>query len=294
MDTGRANNTVIEFSGMRFDAFVEGPEGGELVLMLHGFPRFADAWLPLMHAVAAAGFRVGAVNQRGYSPGARPEDVGEYAIEKLVSDVAGFADALGGGRFHLVGHDWGGFVAWTYAAKFAERLRSLTVLSTPHPEAFAKALESDEDQQNRSQYITLFRMEDGAAEKVLLANDGAMLLRAYQGKLSERAVRNNIGKLSQPGALTAALNWYRALKLGRMIGKVKVPTLYVWGSADLALGRTAAFDTANYVDPPYRFEALEGRSHWLLEEVPEEIERMVLEHLRACSSHPTLSPKAGE
>jgi pimeloyl-ACP methyl ester carboxylesterase len=282
--------TSLEVNGMRFEAFVDGPEGGELVLMLHGFPQFADMWLPLMHEVAGAGFRAAAVTQRGYSPGARPEEVEEYRIEKLVGDVAGFADALGGGRFHLVGHDWGAFVAWTFAAQFPERVRSLTALSTPHPDAFAKALENDAGQKIRSSYIALFRAPLKAAEKLFEASEYALLRRTYQGKVPEPQVNRNVTRLAEPGALTAALNWYRALKPGQMVGKVNVPTLYVWGSEDIALGKTAAFNTGNYVDARYRFEELQGRSHWLVEEVPEEIARMVLEHLGAGSSQPSLRP----
>ena len=281
-----AQALTINANGLRFDAIAEGPADADLVLMLHGFPQFADSWLPLMHVVSAAGFRAVAVNQRGYSPDARPEELGEYAIEKLVSDVDAFANALGGRPFHLVGHDWGAFVAWIYAAKFPHRLRSLTALSTPHPDALSHARDTDADQQQRSQYITLFRMSDGAAERVLLADNGAMLRRAFQGKLSEKSVRKNVGKMSKPGALTAALNWYRALKPGRQVGKVTVPTLYVWGSDDLALGRTAALDTANYVDGPYRFEELQGKSHWLLEEVPGEVAGLVLQHLHRSAPRP--------
>ncbi len=282
MDLANATATTIDADGLRFDAFIEGPGDGELVLMLHGFPQFADSWLPLLHSVAAAGFRAAAVTQRGYSPGARFDEVGEYSLEKLVVDVQTFADAVGADRFHLVGHDWGAFVAWVYAAKFPQRLLSLTALSTPHPDAFAKALESDYDQKMRSAYIALFRAPLHAAEKLLAANNYAALRRAYQAKVPEPQVNEIVRRLSQPGALTAALNWYRALDLNQTsrIGQITVPTLYVWGSADLALGRTAALDTANYVSARYRFEALEGKSHWLLEEVPQEIERLTMEHLR--------------
>jgi pimeloyl-ACP methyl ester carboxylesterase len=283
-----AKAIAIETPAMKFEAFVEGSESGELVLMLHGFPQFANAWLPLMHSIAKAGFRAAAVNQRGYSPEARPEPFGEYSVQNLVGDIQAFADTLGAQRFHLIGHDWGAFLAWTYAAQFPGRLRSLTALGTPHPDAFWSAVETDEDQKKRSQYLTLFRMTDGAAERVLAAGDFAMLRRVYQGKLSERAVRQNIGKMRKHGALTASLNWYRALKPDQRIGRVSVPTLYVWGSVDLAAGRKAALDTANYVDATYKFVELEGRSHWLLEEEFDAIARLILEHTCGIAS---LRPK---
>ena len=279
MNLERADAITIDFNAFRFDAYVEGPTDGELVLMLHGFPQFADSWLPITHALADSGFRAAAVNQRGYSPGARPEPIGEYVLERLVGDVQSFADAFGATRFHLVGHDWGAFVGWVYAAKFPERLLSLTAVSTPHPDAFLNAIENDADQKMRSQYITLFRAPGGTAEKLLEANDYALLRRSYQGKVPDAQVQQNVTRLSQPGALTAALNWYRALKMDERVGKVKVPALYIWGSNDLALGRTAALDTAAFVEGPYRFVELAGKSHWLLEEMPEETAKLILEQV---------------
>lgn len=278
MNLESATAITINANGMQFDAFVEGPANAELILLLHGFPQFADSWLPIMHALANTGFRAAAVNQRGYSSAARPELLAEYAIEKLVQDVQTFADALHTGRFHLVGHDWGAFVAWVYGATFPERLLSLTALSTPHPDAFLNAIENDADQKMRSQYIALFRAPGGATEKLLEANEYALLRRSYQGKIPDEQIQRNVTRLSKPGALTAALNWYRALKMDERVGKVNVPTLYIWGSTDLALGRTAAFDTANFVEGPYSFVELPGKSHWLLEEVPQEIREMIHEH----------------
>ena len=112
-----------------FDARAEGPADGELVLLLHGFPQTSLSWRHQLGALAAAGYRAVAPDQRGYSPGARPADVAEYRIERLVGDVLGFADALGVERFHLVGHDWGGAVAWQVAGRHPERLRTVTSLS---------------------------------------------------------------------------------------------------------------------------------------------------------------------
>jgi pimeloyl-ACP methyl ester carboxylesterase len=260
---------------------MEGPETATVALMLHGFPQFADSWLPVMNEVASAGFRAVAVNQRGYSSGARPFDRDEYDIEKLVGDVGGFADALGAREFHILGHDWGAYVAWVYASRCPQRIRSLTSLCTPHPNALLHAMQNDADQKQRSQYISLFRMPTGAAENYFAADDYAALRRVYQGKVAEQSVDENIKRFKQDHALTAALNWYRALDIDTRFGKVKVPTLYVWASADQALGEVAALDSANYVDGRYRFEVLEARSHWVLDEVPEAVSRMIVEHLRS-------------
>lgn len=234
----------------------------------------------ILHPIADAGFRCIAVDQRGYSPEARPSNVEQYAVEYLISDVLGFADKLGAVRSHLVAHDWGGLLAWKIAAQRPDRLRSLTVLSTPHTDAFLDALETDDDQKQRSKYITLFRAPGRAAESLFQASDYARLRNVYQGKVPEQQVQENVRRLAVPGALTAALNWYRALDLKARTGVVTVPTLFVWGSHDLALGEVAAMKTTQYVTGPYHFERLDGKSHWLLEEVPELISSLLLEHLK--------------
>jgi pimeloyl-ACP methyl ester carboxylesterase len=272
---------VINVQGFRFSALVEGAADGELVLFLHGFPEFADSWRDVMHRVAEDGFYAVAVDQRGYSPECRPREVSDYAVGHLLGDIQGFADAFGRRHFHLVGHDWGAFLAWVLAAQRPDRVQSLTALSTPHPDAFLTALETDEDQKRRSQYIAFFKTAGGVAESFLQADNYQRLRSVYQGKLPESAINENIARLQQPGALTAALNWYRALNFEEPVGKIVVPTLYVWSTQDLALGETAAVNTARYVAGPYRFEKLEGRSHWLLAEVPDQVSALMLEHLRA-------------
>jgi pimeloyl-ACP methyl ester carboxylesterase len=273
--------TVIEVQGYRFSALAAGPIDGNLVLFLHGFPEFANAWLDVMGPIAAAGFRAVAVDQRGYSSDARPQEVKDYAVEHLISDVQGFVSALGRRRYHLVGHDWGALLAWELAARHPDRVLSLSALSTPHPDAFFNAIEADEDQKQRSRYIALFRMPGGVAENLFQADDYQRLRGIYQRKLSDSAISENIRRLAEPGALTSVLNWYRALNPEVRIGKISVPALYIWGSQDLALGETAAMDTASYMSGPYHFKKLEGRSHWLLEEVPDQVSELVLEHIRA-------------
>lgn len=281
MTESNFETTQISVQGFRFHALVAGPVDGELVLFLHGFPEFGDAWCDVMRPVASAGFRTVAVDQRGYSPGARPNGVGDYEIEHLISDIQGFADALGRRHFHLVGHDWGAFLAWVFAAKHPDRVQSLSALSTPHPDAFLHALETDEDQRQRSRYISFFRMPGGAAESFFQADNYQRLRAVYQGKLSEPAINRNIRRLAEPGALTAALNWYRALEIKARIGEILVPTLYIWSTQDLALGETAAVETGAYVKAPYSFEKLEGTTHWLLQEAPNQVSPLVLKHISA-------------
>lgn len=279
MDAVRTS--TLEGNGWRFDALAAGPSTGELVLLLHGFPQFADSWAPLAAALGAAGYHAVAVSQRGYSPGARPSAVADYDLPHLTADVLAFAEALGATRFHLVGHDWGAVLAWRVAATWPARVRSLAALAVPHPDAFFKAVRSDLDQMWKSKYIALFKMPGHVAERLLLADGAKLLRKVYGGKVPAERVEENVRRLREPGALTAALNWYRALGLQPSeTGRLRVPTLYVWGDQDIALGKTAALATEGYVDGPYRFERVVGGSHWLLEEEPERLEGLVLAHVK--------------
>ncbi|MEU2362332.1 alpha/beta hydrolase [Streptomyces noursei] len=266
-----------------FDALASGPADGEVVLLLHGWPEFADCWHAVLPALGAAGYRALAVDQRGYSPDARPPRIADYAVPELVADALAFADSQGAERFHVVAHDWGGMVAWALAGAHPERLPSLTVLATPHPEALNRAAAGDPEQHHRLDYVRFFRRPDGAAEASLLADDAARLRAVYGGKVPAELVESNVRRLAEPGALTAALNWYRAPEsvISVPAGRIAVPTLFLWGSEDVALGRGAAESTGEWVDGPYRFEALEGVSHWLPEEVPARVTPQILDHLAA-------------
>jgi pimeloyl-ACP methyl ester carboxylesterase len=284
-EDGMAPATSIErhtllVDGLRFDALACGPATGELVLMLHGFPQFADAWTEIMELVADAGYRALAVDQRGYSLGARPTRTQDYATNRLVADAVGFADAVGAQRFHLVGHDWGGALAWIVAAQSSNRLLTLSVLSTPHLDAFFEALRHDPEQQRMSRYIRLFRLPFHIAEVLLLSFNARLLRSKLEGEVRPRRLDDHIRRIKEPRALTAMLNWYRALDPKRRIGKVSVPTLFVWGSKDPALGEAAANATGRYVSGPYRFCRLAGASHWLMDEMPERVAAELIAHLK--------------
>lgn len=265
-----------------FDALATGPADGEFVLLLHGYPEFADCWSEELTALGAAGYRAVAVDQRGYSPGARPGEIADYVVDNLVSDALGFAESQGADRFHLVAHDWGGIVAWALAGSHSDRLKSFTVLATPHPQALHAAIQSDQDQYNRLEYVRFFRAQVGGAEQAILADGGSRLAAAYGGAVSDDLVARNVKRLSEPGALTAALSWYRAVATDDLdipAGRVSAPTLYIWGSEDRALGRVAAESTEKWVDGPYRFVELPGASHWLPEESADQVIPLLLEHL---------------
>ena len=203
-------------------------------------------------------------------------------MSELVDDVIALLDQAVIEQAHVVGHDWGGAVAWALAGNHPDRVRTLTVLSTPHPKAFRRALSSS-DQAARSQYMQFFQLE-GIAEQKLLENDGVRFndLLVASG-LDHETARGYVEFLREPEALTGALNWYRAMRhrSAANVPKITAPTLYVWSTNDVALGREAAELTARYVTGPYRFEILDGVSHWIPEEVPERAAELVLGHVRA-------------
>lgn len=270
--------------GLVFDVSVAGTPGAPLVLLLHGFAvsrHLYDAQLP---ALAAAGFLAAAPNQRGYSPDARPDPAhfASYDIELLIGDALALAAAMGYGdrRFHLVGHDWGGSLAWDIAFRFPERLASLTMLSRPHPAAFAKALVEDPEQPQRSRHHKAF--QDLGAAEVLLANDAEWIrVRHAANGVPLAATAKHLGVLATRPAMEAALAWYRARgRVYREIGPVRVPTLFIWGDADDTVGRMAAEGTAMFVEAPYRFEVLPGVGHYAPDQMPERVTAMLLDHLQ--------------
>lgn len=271
--------TEIPVGDDTFTARVCGPTDGELVLLLHGFPQTSWSWRHQLRALGAAGYRAVAPDQRGYSPGARPEEVSRYSSPALVGDVIAIADEIGGHTFHLVGHDWGAAVAWQVAGRHAQRLRTLNILSVPHPTAFSAALrDPSSDQSQRSSYFEFFRSEE-AADAFL--TDNAALLRGVYGSLQPEEIAPYVEVLSEPGAMQAALNWYRAadITLVEGLGPITMPTMFIWSTEDTALGRDGAEATADHVEGPYRFEVLDGISHWIAEEAPERTNELLLEHL---------------
>ncbi|MDQ1424091.1 MAG: hypothetical protein QOD72_1589 [Acidimicrobiaceae bacterium] len=279
-------DTIATRDGLLFDAWLEGPADGEPVVLLHGFPQSRHSWRAQVPALAAAGYRVVAPDQRGYSPGARPDpsDLTAYHIDELVRDVLDIASACGWPerRWHLVGHDWGGMVAWVTADRHAERVASLTVLSRPHPAAFQAALQqADGDQQHRSRHHRAFL--DGDTARLLL-DDGAARLRRLlrDGRVPEASIADYVSVLGTPAALEAALAWYRAVpRLAVTVGSITVPTMYVWGDRDPTVGRYAAEGTAAHVTGPYRFVELPDVGHFASDERPDRVSELLLEHLAA-------------
>jgi pimeloyl-ACP methyl ester carboxylesterase len=271
--------TSYRHDGLTFDVREAGPDDGQAVLLLHGFPQDATSWDTVAPALAAAGYRTLAPDQRGYSPGARPRGAERYRWRHLVDDTLALLDAAQVQRAHVVGHDWGGFVAWALAADRPDRVQSLSVLSTPHPAAMRRA--ALRGQALRSWYIGTFQLP-GLPERLLApgSRGWAQLMRGLPPQAKEHFTE----RMSEPDALGAALDWYRALPRELAspsvhVGRIGVPTLYVWGTRDPALGRAAALATADYVTGPYRFEAVVGAGHWLPEAAADRVVPPLLEQL---------------
>jgi pimeloyl-ACP methyl ester carboxylesterase len=267
--------------GLTFDVLDAGPSDGEPVVLLHGFPQDATAWDLVAPALHQHGLRTLAPNQRGYSPGARPGGRGAYRLRETTADVLALLDAAGLESAHIVGHDWGGFVAWGLGAWHPDRVRTLTAISVPHPGAMARAMVTS-DQALRSYYVGVFQLPL-VPERLLLAGNGTVLRRMLRsGGLSREAADRYVTRMREPGALTAALGWYRALPLsGRdRVGKVRVPTLHLWSTGDAFLGRAATEDTARFVDAPYRLEVLDDVTHWIPELAADRVAELVTAHVR--------------
>jgi len=242
-------------------------------------------WAGLMERLADEGYRCFAPDQRGYSPGARPGGVEDYEYRKLVSDIMALADALGYASFHLIGHDWGSAIGWAMLLLHPDRVCSWAAMSVPHMDAFASAIADDPDQRKRSQYMAFFMLPE-KPERSLAADDFAVL-RSLWSSIPKEQVEEYLSVFSQPGALTAALNWYRANAVllerrreGPKFGPVHHPTLLIWGNQDIAIGRVAIEQTAQYMKGPYRLVELNA-GHWLAQEEPEHVHDEILTHLRS-------------
>jgi pimeloyl-ACP methyl ester carboxylesterase len=272
--------------GLSFDTLIDGSDGAPLVLLLHGFAESFHMWRAQLDALARAGFRAAAPSQRGYSPGARPptHDTAHYTFDLLMRDAMDVAAACGAadGRFHLVGHDWGGSIAWGIADRHPERLASLTVLSRPHPNAFNRALAlPDGEQARRSRHHRWFLEPDAGAK--VLADDARWLRERHAANgVPPAATAEHLAVIGNPAGMEGALAWYRARGAIRSpLGPIRVPTLYIWGDADDTVGRVASEGTREFVAAPYRFEILPGGGHFVAEQFPARVNELLLEHVKA-------------
>jgi pimeloyl-ACP methyl ester carboxylesterase len=261
-----------------FDVRDAGPPDGPVVVLLHGFPQRNDSWNTVIDRLTAEGYRCLAPNQRGYSPGARPSRRRDYRTSELVADVGALIDASGARRVHLVGHDWGAAVAWGVAAEMPERLATVSPISVPHPAAFLKSIPTSR-QGLASWYMYFFQLPRIPEWALMRRNGGVASYFLRRTGQTPDKVERDVQTMSEPGALTAGINWYRAILMTDPRStnqKISVPTLYVWSDHDVALLPKAAHATAQYVSGEYRFEILPGVSHWIPEEQPDKLADLLL------------------
>jgi pimeloyl-ACP methyl ester carboxylesterase len=267
-----------------FTVDAAGPVDGPSALLLHGFPETRHMWRAQLEALGAAGYRAIAPDQRGYASGARPPRTEDYATDLLVADAVGIMDELGHDRFHLVGHDWGGQIAWLIATSRPERLRTLSVLSRPHPAAFVRAMREDTAQSARSGHHRAFREADAVQrmrDAGLKPLREAMINQGVPATDAEVYIR----QLLEPGAIEGAMNWYRASGLQAAdTPPVRTPTLYLWGDVDATVGRMAAELTREYVEAPYRFEVVAGAGHFVVDQEPARVSDYLLTHMATAGS----------
>jgi pimeloyl-ACP methyl ester carboxylesterase len=250
-----------------------GPASGPAVVLLHGFPQTPHCWRSVAPALAGAGLRVLLPALRGAAPGARPLDDEAYALAHTVDDLLAVLDAAELPSAYVVGHDWGGLVAWAAAAQAPDRVRGVVVLSTPHPRVLAEAVRDDPDQQARSSYVQRLAAPDAAA--ALLAEDAAGLRAVLAGC---GAVDVHVQELSVPGALHAFLGLYRALSWDELaqVGDVAVPAVFVHGDGDEVFAAATVRRTRELLHPPSRAVHVVDGGHWLPEQEPHAVVREVL------------------
>jgi pimeloyl-ACP methyl ester carboxylesterase len=263
-----------------------------LVVLLHGFP---ESWYSWRHQipVLAAHFRVAVPSLRGYGASDRPADVAAYAMPRLTGDVRGLIRALGAADAAVVGHDWGGGIAWAFAIDHPDACRKLAVCNCPHPAIFQKALLSNPRQMLRSWYMLFFQIPR-LPEWILTRNHLAAVERAFRSMVvrkdrevfSDADLRELKRAFDPPGAMTAAVNYYRAqvrdpsnMKRYSLDSRIHCPTLLVWAEDDVALGKELTVGTEKLIDAPFQLRFVPDCSHWVQQERPEAVNEALLAFL---------------
>ncbi len=279
--------TFIETNGIKLHVAMAGPKDGQPVFLLHGFPEFWYGWRKQIPALVKAGYRVIVPDQRGYNLSDKPKGVKAYRVDTLVEDILGLIDALGYQKVNLVGHDWGAMVAWAFACQYSERLQKLGILNVPHPAVMLNFLRrGDPEQLRRSWYIFAFQIP-WLPEYLLEKDDWRNTVRVLRGSgkihtFAKEDISEYKKAWSQPGAMTAMLNWYRAavrhwLKFPDDL-RVKVPTLIVWGMNDVALSHRMARLSLDYCEDG-RLVYFEDATHWVQHDEAEGVNQLLVEFL---------------
>ena len=273
---------VVDTNGVHLHVRVDGPEDGPLVLLLHGFPEGSNGWRHQVPYLAAAGYRVWAPDQRGYGASDKPERISAYGLDVLADDVTGLIDAAGRRQAAVVGHDWGGAVAWHVARRSPQRVSKLVVLNVPHPSVMRAHLRTNLAQFQRSLYILAFQLP-WLPERWLGRQDGRALVRALvatsrPGTFSPDDLAEYRRSWSAPNTIRAMLDWYRAAlrhpPARASDSRVSVPTLLVWGAQDRFLGREMAGPSIELCDDG-RLVVIESATHWVQHEEPERVNALI-------------------
>ena len=278
-DTDGESFADVKVNDLTFTCRVSGLENtGDAVILLHGFPETSRMYYDLIPVLVSEGYKVVAPDQRGYSQSARPPKISDYSIDKLSQDVIDIADAFQFEKFHLVGHDWGSAVGWVTAALYSERIISWTALSVPHLDAFFDAINTDKDQQRKSQYIKFFKKP--ILPELYFKIFGYTYLKNIWRKSSQLEIEKYLEVFKQRGALKASLNWYRAnmKKENKVIGDIITPTLIIYGLKDMAIGEKSVDESEKYLTGDYKIEKLKA-GHWLIQESFEDVSNSILQHL---------------
>lgn len=288
--TWEAERCFVNANRMRFEVFTQGA-GERLALCLHGFPEHAYSWRHQMPLLARLGYRVWAPNLRGYGNSSRPPRVQDYAVEHLLDDVAGLIDASGCRETLLIAHDWGAVVAWLFATRRVRPLEHLIIFNVPHPGVMEATLRKSREQMARSWYVLFFQLPfvpEGLMKLRGLEAIGTMFRRTSEQPeaFTDADVAVYVENVSQPGALTAMINYYRALVRGggakrqRELGYpvIETPTLMIWGEEDVALSRDTTLGTQEYV-AHLTLRYLPHVSHWVQQEAPGTVNEMLEAYL---------------
>ena len=278
--------TYIKTNGIQLHVVMTGPKDGQPVFLLHGFPEFWYGWQRQIPALVEAGYRVIVPDQRGYNLSDKPKGVKAYTVDKLADDILGLMDAFGYETVDLIGHDWGGLVAWALAIWHPERLHKLGILNAPHPAVIFNFLRrGDPDQLRRSWYVLAFQIP-WLPEYFLRRNDWRRTILALRGSgkihtFTNEDIAEYKGAWSQPGAMTAMLNWYRAARyLPKLLKetRVKVPTMLIWGMQDTALSHRMARLSMDHCDDG-KLAFFEDATHWVQHDEAETVNQLLIEFL---------------
>jgi pimeloyl-ACP methyl ester carboxylesterase len=280
MMLGMTRLTQFRNGSCTFDVIDSGPLDGTPVVLLHGFPQRASAWSAVAERLHERGLRTYAPDQRGYSPDARPRTRFSYRGSTLVSDIEALIDAIGPGPVHLVGHDWGAYVAWCLAGTHPDKVSTLTAISVPHPGAYVRSMLTG-SQAVKSLYTLFFNVP--YIPELLLRRRGGFTDRGFRrAGMTREMVERFHDEMVDDGALSGGLGWYRAMFLpgpSDFSRTVPVPTTYIWSDGDVALSRKGAEINERWVTGPYELEIYEGASHWLLEERPAELAESIAKRI---------------